>query len=94
MPADELLPRFQEHLQLERHWRVDGTHYARTSEAWLRNLDMNRAAARKILASANGLSEAAVLLQRWRMFFLAVAELFNYQNGQQWWVSHYRFSKR
>ena len=32
--------------------------------------------------------------QRWRMFWLACAELFGYDEGREWGVAHYRFAKR
>jgi cyclopropane-fatty-acyl-phospholipid synthase len=41
-----------------------------------------------------GADQAAIWLQRWRMFYLACAELFGYAGGEQWLVGHYRFVRR
>ena len=91
MPAHDLLPRFQKHLALEKDWRWDGTHYARTSEAWLRNLDARRREILPILEGVYGRATRDRWFQRWRIFFMACAELFAYEKGSQWGVSHYRF---
>jgi len=93
MPSDELASRFQEHLRLERRWRWDGTHYAKTAEAWLANIDARREDALAVLGGIHGASNAAQWLQRWRIFFMACAELFACDAGQQWWVSHYLFER-
>jgi cyclopropane-fatty-acyl-phospholipid synthase len=89
MPSDELALRFQEHLRVVRQWRWDGRHYERTANAWLANLDARRAALLPVLAATYGDAQAALWLQRWRVFFMACAELFGYRRGQEWWVSHY-----
>lgn len=94
MPSEELLARCQRDLLLERRWAVDGRHYARTLEAWLRNQDAARARLLPILADAGGAAGAERAFARWRMFFMACAELFNYADGTEWIVSHYRFAKR
>jgi cyclopropane-fatty-acyl-phospholipid synthase len=93
MPSDDLALRFQDDLRLERRWRWDGTHYQKTAEAWLRNMDASRDTLATTMADTYG-AEAEVWWQRWRLFFMSVAELFGHDGGQQWWVSHYLFSKR
>ena len=93
MPSDDLALRFQQKLALLQRWRWNGTHYARTANAWLANLDANHASALAVLAGVHGEVEAAQRLQRWRMFFMACAELFGYDGGREWFISHYLFER-
>lgn len=93
MPSDDLALRVRGDLELIRRWRWDGTHYEKTSNAWLANLDAHREQAVEILAAVHGAKHAAGWLQRWRIFLMACAELFGYDGGRQWWVSHYLFQR-
>jgi cyclopropane-fatty-acyl-phospholipid synthase len=93
MPSDDLALRFQDALTLLARWRWDGRHYERTANAWLANLDARRAEALPVLARTYGEAQAAHWLQRWRIFFMACAELFGFRGGQEWWVSHYLFER-
>ena len=93
MPSDDLPLHFQDDLRVDRRWRWDGTHYQKTSEAWLRNMDASRDALMPLMTTTYGQS-AEIWWQRWRLFFMSVAELFGHDGGQQWWVSHTLFSKR
>ncbi len=94
MPSDDLLLRCQRDLALCQQWRWQGTHYQRTAEAWLANLDGRREAVLDVLVRAYGTDAARLWLGRWRIFFLACAELFGFRNGREWWVSHYLFEPR
>lgn len=93
MPSYDLPIRFQDALRLEQHWAVSGAHYQQTAEAWLRNLDKNRPRILKILQTTYGHASAERWLRRWRVFFMACAELFGYGGGSEWHVGHYRFVK-
>ncbi len=93
MPSDDLLYHFQDHLAVEAHWRVDGTHYQKTAEAWLANMDRQKRDILPIFKEVYGERDAARWFQRWRIFFMACAELWGYRKGREWLVSHYRLSK-
>jgi len=93
MPSAQLLHHFQRDLRLDREWHVAGTHYARTAEAWYENLMSHREAVERILATAYG-DRGGRRFQRWRVFFLACAELFGYRDGREWIVAHYAFRGR
>jgi cyclopropane-fatty-acyl-phospholipid synthase len=94
MPSDDLLPRFQRDLLLEDHWSISGNHYARTLEDWLVECDRRRDEILPMFQAALGEVEGNRQLQRWRMFFMICAELFAYRGGDEWFVSHYLFSRR
>ena len=94
MPSADLLTRFQDDLQLAEDWTVDGTHYARTARAWLRNLDAHAAELREVLRDARAPAAPEVMLRRWRVFFMACEELWGFRAGREWYVHHYLFRPR
>jgi cyclopropane-fatty-acyl-phospholipid synthase len=93
MPSADLLAQFCGDLKLTQQHAWNGRHYQRTAEAWLANLDARRDEVLRILATVYGAADARRWLNRWRMFFLAVAELFGFSNGEEWFVSHYLFER-
>lgn len=94
MPSENLLLNFQDDLCLERQWWVDGRHYEKTSNHWLQGMDAQKGAIMKVFRAGYGEEQAAIWFQRWRMFYMAVAELFGYADGNEWGVAHYLFAPR
>ncbi|EDY84591.1 Cyclopropane-fatty-acyl-phospholipid synthase superfamily [Verrucomicrobiia bacterium DG1235] len=93
MPSHDLLPQFCSPFRLGSQWQLNGIHYQKTAEAWLQNLDRDRAATRSAIEEIYGQENAKVWTQRWRIFMLSCAELFGYRQGEEWGVSHYLFER-
>ena len=93
MPSDDLMFYFNDDLIVEKHWHVSGTHYAKTSEAWLKNMDAHKVQIMPLFEQTYGKDQAMKWWVYWRLFYLACAELWNYNQGNEWMVSHYLFHK-
>ncbi|CAL5039104.1 unnamed protein product [Urochloa decumbens] len=94
MPSANLLLYFQEDVSVVNHWLVSGTHYARTSEEWLKRMDRSITSIRPIFEKTYGKESTTKWIAYWRTFFISVAELFGYNNGDEWMVAHYLFRKK
>lgn len=93
MPAHDLFTAYDDDIIIEKSWRLDGTHYERTLNAWLARMDQHRDRLLAVFEDRYG-GDAALWMQRWRIFFMASAELFGYRHGSEWGVSQYLFCKR
>ena len=93
MPSADLPLRFASNLEVERHWQWNGEHYARTLRAWLDRMDSRKDRVMPILADTYGRDDASRWWMRWRMFFMACEELFAFNGGNEWYVSHYLLQK-
>jgi cyclopropane-fatty-acyl-phospholipid synthase len=92
MPSDGLLYHFNDDLAVEQQWRWNGKHYSQTLEAWLTLMDQKKEKVMPILTAAYG-RQAQRWWGRWRIFFMACAEFFALNDGEEWYVSHYRLTK-
>ena len=94
MPSANLLSHFQRDMLIQDQWPVDGTHYSRTCEAWLKNLDNNHYKVLALFRQHYDARAARIAVQRWRMFFMACSELFKYRSGAEWKVTHLLLQQR
>ncbi|KIS66651.1 uncharacterized protein UMAG_04712 [Mycosarcoma maydis] len=101
MPSFDLFQHFQQHVTLQDSWWINGNHYAKTCEHWLKTQDANQSKHDQIKmlrkdAVSKGSSEieGEKTFYRFRIFYLACAEFFATNGGNEWGVGHYLFSKK
>jgi cyclopropane-fatty-acyl-phospholipid synthase len=93
MPSDDLLLFFNKDVSIEQQWKLNGIHYSKTAEAWLRNMDAHKKEIIPLFEMTYGKENALKWWVYWRVFFMACAELWGYHKGEEWIVSHYLFKK-
>ena len=93
MPSHDLFRLYDQHLEIEKDWKLSGIHYQKTLDAWLRKMETEKQRVLEIFEETYGSDHAIIWFHRWRMFFMACSELFGYENGKEWGVSHYLFKK-
>ncbi|CAO1636321.1 unnamed protein product [Jaminaea pallidilutea] len=101
MPCHDLFLHFQQDVVLEKMWWLNGKHYAQTCEDWLKKQDKHNAGGKAIQAlredaekKGNDPLEGEKTFYRFRVFYLACAEFFATNGGEEWGVGHYLFRKR
>lgn len=93
MPSADTLMAVQDRLDVQERWLMPGTHYEKTANAWLSNLEHNRDKVMAALRQTYGVHDAGVWYQRLRLFWISCAELFGFSNGTEWMVAHYLFRR-
>ncbi|KAI0472049.1 methyltransferase [Xylariaceae sp. FL0804] len=93
MPSADLLLYFQKDLNIEKQWWVNGNHYSKTCEHWLSNMLASKKQIWPHLVETYGEENANTWYNRWQIFYMACSELFAYEGGDTWGVSHYLFEK-
>jgi cyclopropane-fatty-acyl-phospholipid synthase len=89
MPSDDLLLYFQKDLEVIKHWRLDGRHYKKTLDAWLKKLDARKTDVRRVIAQTYGAKNETLWLSNWRLFFLSCSEVWGTKQGREYLVTHY-----
>ena len=94
MPSDDYFTYYPENFKLVDHVQYNGIHYSKTAEAWLQNMDKNKKKIREIFENHYGAKDATKWIEYWRIFFMSCSELWKYNDGKEWLVSHYLMEKK
>tara|TARA_B100001113_G_scaffold186542_1_gene152826 strand:+ start:4467 stop:5492 length:1026 start_codon:yes stop_codon:yes gene_type:complete len=93
MPNHDLFKDLNSDLKYKKSWMLPGTHYEKTSNAWLAKMDLNENRIMSLFQKNNSRSIAKRKFHFWRLFYIACAEIFGYEDGKEWIISHHLFKK-
>ena len=93
MPNHNLFKDLKSNLEYQKSWMLSGDHYEKTSNAWLNNMDQNKRKILSLFERSNSSTIAKRKFHFWRLFYIACAEIFGYEDGNEWVVSHHLFKK-
>ena len=93
MPNHNLFKDLKSNLEYQKSWILSGDHYEKTSNAWLNKMDQNKREILSLFERSNSSTIAKRKFHFWRLFYIACAEIFGYDNGNEWVVSHHLFKK-
>ena len=91
MPNEDLLLFFDHAIPIEQRWQVNGEHYAKTCRHWLENLHAHKSSILDLFSSHY--DKPRLQYEYWELFFRAREQLFAWDKGTEWFVTHYRFRK-
>lgn len=93
MPSYELFRSFDQDLKVQQSWKVNGEHYYKTCMAWLKLMDSKKSDVNRIFKETYGKDQVRKWTAYWRIFYMACAELFHFNQGEEWFVGHYLLEK-
>lgn len=93
MPSRDMFHYFNRDMRISHQWAVNGNHYTKTLEAWLKKMDRQKETIMPILGEREGPEESLKWWSYWRIFFMACAEFFSMNGGKEYFVGHYLFQK-
>ncbi|KAE8676007.1 Detected protein of confused Function [Hibiscus syriacus] len=85
---------FEDGVSAVDHWLVNGKHYAKLVKNGSRGWTKTRLAIKATMESTYGKDQAVKWTVYWRTFFIAIAELFGYNNGEEWMTALFLFEKK
>ena len=94
MPNEKIFSYFQDKLLLMKQWRVNGLHYHKTCEEWLKKHYMSKSEIVSFFNQTYGDNMGLRKWNAWKIFFLSCSEIFRFRKGSEWMVFHYLFKKK